>query len=91
MGRVVRETLARSKKKGHKKLLTGKDDIPTAKEYEKAVTGGRKSGDDIIKFNDLNQEELEDIILSIDHTTKQGKVAFSFVKNCKTTKYLEGN
>ena len=83
--------LARSKKKGYKKLLTGKENIPTADEYEKAVADGRKSGDDIIKFNDLNEEAFEDIILSIDHTTKQGKVAFSLVKNCKTAKYPEGN
>ena len=40
--------LARSKKKGYKKLLTGKENIPTAEEYEKAVADGRKSGDDMI-------------------------------------------
>ena len=28
--------------------------------------------------------------MSIDHTTKQGKVAFSLIKNCKTAKYPEG-
>ena len=61
--------LARSKKKGYKKLLTGKDDIPTAEECEKAVADGRKSRDDIIKFNDLNGEAFEEIILRIDHTT----------------------
>ena len=83
--------MSKKQEKGYKKLLTGKDDIPTAKEYEKAVTNGRESGDDIIKFNNLNEEAFEDIILSIDHTTKQGKVAFSLVKNCKTAKYPEGN
>ena len=57
--------LARStKKKGYKKLLTGKDEIPTAEEYQKAVADERKSGDDIIRFNDLNEEVFEDIILS---------------------------
>ena len=83
--------MARSKKKGYKKLLTGKENIPTAEEYEKAVADGRESWDDIIKFNDLNEEAFEDIILSIDDTTKQGKVAFSLVKTCKTAKYPEGN
>jgi hypothetical protein len=29
--------------------------------------------------------------LSIDHGTKQGKVAFSLIKNCKSSDYLEGN
>ena len=50
-----------------------------------------KNGGDVVRFNDLNEETFEDIILSIDHTTKQGKVAFSLVKNCKTAKYREGN
>ena len=36
--------LEKSKKKGYKKLLTGKDEIPTAKEYDKAVADGRKAG-----------------------------------------------
>ena len=51
----------------------------------------KESWDNIIKFNDLNEEAFEDIILSIDHTTKQGKAAFSLVKNCNTAKYPEGN
>ena len=83
--------LARSKRKGYKKLLTGKDTIPMAEEYEKAVAEGKKSGEDTVKFNDLNEEAFEDIILSIDHTMKQGRVAFSLVKNCKTAKHPEGN
>ena len=37
--------LARSKKKGYKKLLTGKDDIPTAEEYEKVVASRRWKGE----------------------------------------------
>ena len=46
---------------------------------------------DVIKLNNSNKEAFEDLILSIDHTSKQGKVAFSLVKNCKTAKYPEGN
>ena len=77
--------------KRYKKLLTGKDELPTADEYEKAVDNGRERGGGIIRINNLNEEAFEDIILSIDHTTKQGKVTFSLVKNCKTAKYPEGN
>ena len=67
MGKVVREFLARSKRKGYKKLLTGKDAVPMAEEYEKAVAKG-KNGDDIVRFNDLIEKAFEDIIFSIDHT-----------------------
>ena len=45
----------------------------------------------IVKLGDANEEAFEDVILSINHTTKQGKVAFSLVKNCKTSDYPEGN
>ena len=83
--------LARSKRRGYKRLLIGKDTVPTAEEYENAVAKNDRSGDNIIKLNDANEEAFEDIILSIDHTSKQGKVAFSLVKNCKTAKYPEGN
>ena len=75
----------------YNKFLTGKDEISVAEEYEKAVANVRKSRDDIIRFNNLNEEAFEDIILSIDHTAKQGKLAFSLVKNCKTATYPEGN
>ena len=36
--------LARSKKKGYKKLLTVKDIVPTAEEYEKTVAEGKNTG-----------------------------------------------
>ena len=39
----------------------------------------------------MNEEAFEDIILSADHTTKKEQVAFSLIKNCKTTNYPEGN
>ena len=83
--------LARSKRRGYKRLLIGKDTVPTAEDYESAVAKNDKSRDNMIKLNDANKEAFEDIILSIDHTSKQGKVAFSLVKNCKTAKYPEGN
>ena len=44
-----------------------------------------------MKLEDANKEAFEDVILSINHTTKQGKVASSLVKNCKTSDYPEGN
>ena len=55
-----------------------------AKEYKKVVRDVMNE-DVILRFDDLNEEVFEDIILRIDHTTRQGKVAFSLVKNCKSS------
>ena len=43
------------------------------------------------KLAELNEQAYEEIILSINHVTRQGKVAFSLVKNCKSLEYPEGN
>ena len=91
MGRVVQKRFSKKQEKGYKKLLTGKDEIPMVEEYKKAVAKVEKSGNVIMRCNDLNKEAFEDIILSIDYTTKQGKVAFSLIKNCKMAKYPEGS
>ena len=56
---------SKKQEKGYKKLLTGKDEIPTAEKYEKAVPGGMEGPGDIIRFNNLNEEAFEDIILSM--------------------------
>ena len=44
----------KKQEKGHKRLLTGKDDILTAEEYEKAVPDGRKNGDKQNNFEKFN-------------------------------------
>ena len=72
---MVQKLFSKRQEKGFKKLLTGKDEIPMVEEYKKAVAKVEKSGNVIMRCNDLNKEAFEDIILSIDHTTKQGKVA----------------
>ena len=82
---------ARAKRRGYKDMLVGKEKIPTASEYAAASTGSSADDKEIVKRAERNEEGCEDIILSISHTTKQGKVAFSLVKNCKTTEYPEGN
>ena len=81
--------LARSNRKSYKKLLTGKDTVPTTKEYEKTVVKS-KNGEDIVRFNDLNEEAFEDIILSIDHATKQGKAALVYLKTAKRPNIRKG-
>lgn len=72
-------------------MLLGKERVPTASEFAAASAGSSDNDKKIVKRAELNQEGCEDIILSINHTTRQGKVAFSLVKNCKTTEYPEGN
>ena len=69
-------------------LLQGKEKVPTQSEFEKAVSVGDTK---VEKYVDLNEESHEGIILSINHISRQGNVAFSLVKNCKTDKYPQGN
>ena len=53
-------------------MLLGKVRVPTQSEYEKAVTDVDKEK---VKVGDLNEEAFEDIVLSMNHTLRQGKVA----------------
>ena len=76
--------LARAKRKGYKQLLLGKVKVPT----ESEITCGESV---VKKREEFNEEAFEDIILSINHTTREGKIAFSLIKNCKTSDYPEGN
>lgn len=84
---------ARAKRKGYKDLLLGKKAIPTDSEYKQAISVSPETSTskETIVLAQLNEEAYEEIILSIDHSTKQGKVAFSLIKNCKTSDYPEGN
>ncbi len=44
-----------------------------------------------MKCGELNEQAYEDIILSINHTSGQGKGPFSLVKNCVSDEYSKGN
>ena len=83
--------MVRGKSKGYKKLLVGKDKIPTANKYAKAISGSGHKKKEIQKLGDFNEEIYKDLILSINHTTKVGSVTFSLIKNCKTAEYPEGS
>ncbi len=59
------------KSKGYRKILQGKEQFPTNREYELITGLGSSKEDEKVKKNgDLNDEAYEDIILSIAHTTK---------------------
>ena len=80
--------LGSGKRLGYKKLLLGKEKIPTESKYQQAVTDDNK----VTKNpGELNEQAYEDIILSINHTAGEGRVAFSLVKNCVSDEYPEGN
>ena len=70
---MPRNILASAKRQGYKQLLVEKDTVPTGKEYKKAVAKNDGSGDNTVTSNDANKTDFEDIILSIDQTSKQGK------------------
>ena len=45
----------------------------------------------VIELWKLNQKAFTDLILSCDHTTPQGKIAFRLIKNSRSKDYPEGN
>jgi len=76
--------LARAKRKGYKGVLLGTVAIPKdADTIDESTTAGKESK----KAKDMNELAYEELILSIDTTNSQGKVAFQLVKSCKTTDY----
>ena len=78
---------AKTKRRGYRKLLLGKETVHMQSEYDQAITDSDTA---TIKLGQLNQEAYKDLVLSINTTTKQGMVTFCLVKNNKTTQYPEG-
>ena len=93
--------LAKGDSLGYKNLLlckkneVGVDKVPTATEVEDVEAKSKTSRDaddkKILALQDLNKLAYRDIILSIDHKTKEGKIAFKIVKNTKSKEYPDGN
>ena len=91
--------LAKAEHKGYRKLLLcrknkdGYDVIPTEDEFSAAEDEQNKSAvhKTTIALAKLNRQAYMDLILSIDHKSSRGKVAFRLVKNCKSAEYPEGN
>ena len=87
--------LAKGDSQGYKKLLVGDDKVPTATEVEDAEGKNKSSRDaddkKILALHDANKLAYRDLILSINHKTKEGKVAFKIVKNTKSKEYPDGN
>ena len=79
---------AKAKRRGYNKLFLGKETVHMHSKYDQAVTDSDTS---MIKLGQLDEVAYDDLILSINTTTKRGAVVLSLVKNSKTIKYLEGN
>ena len=86
-----RKFLAQANRKGYKKLLSGATAIPTESEYTAAAGGSTDDQKLTVKLWQLNELAFEEILLSINGQTKQGKIAFNLVDNCTTGDQPEGN
>ena len=73
--------LARSRRKGYRDVLTGKETPPDATAPRDARS----------KFDKLNESAFEDLILSIDASKDVGRVAFQIVKGSKNDDFKEGS
>ena len=82
--------LAHAKCKGYKKLLLGIEKVPMQEQIDLAESSSSSTDKKIIKLGELNELAYKDIVLSINHTSSSGKVAFSLIKNCKSEEFPKG-
>jgi len=80
--------LARSRRKGYKDIIIGKKVAP---DVNTTINESTAAGKELRMLENANILAYEDLILSIDGSTKSGKVAFNIVKMCKDKNYPEGN
>ena len=93
--------LAKAEMRGYRKLLLCKrndanfDVVPKESVYsavlEKDEEKRTSTEKKIVELGQLNQKGFTELILSIDHKLRHGKVAFRLVKNSKSGDYPEGN
>ena len=83
--------LVQAKRKGYKKLLLGTEKVPTQEQIDLAESSSSSTDKKIIKLGELNELAYKDIVLSINHMSSSGKVAFSLIKNCKSEEFPKGN
>jgi len=80
--------LARARRKGFKELLEGTIPIPKDDEKFDLTKPAEKEKSEICENNELTFEEL---VLSIDTTEGDGRVAFQSICGCRTDDYKNGN
>jgi len=80
--------LARARRKGFRELLLGKLTIPIDTEVLNDTVPAEKIKIDI---RDANELAFEELVLSIDTSQPEGRVAFQSICSCRTTDYKNGN
>ena len=86
-----RKFLARANRKGYKKLLLGEATIPSETGYTNSLGKSDATDKKLVEQWELNELAFEELLLSINGTTKAGKIAFNLVDNCVTSDQPEGN
>jgi hypothetical protein len=80
--------LARSRRKGYKKIIFSKATVSTDMEFEALSEAPKRKAKEL---RDLNELAYEDLILSIDGKEDSGQVTFNIVKGCRTSEYEDRN
>jgi gag-polypeptide of LTR copia-type len=80
--------LANAKRSGIKDVLLGKVEIPTSLDVIDEKT---EEGKKLLRIADLNEIAFTELILSIDVSNSNGKIAFGIVKSCKSKEFEDGN
>jgi gag-polypeptide of LTR copia-type len=80
--------LAKAKRSGIKDVLLGKVEIPTNLHLIDEKT---EEGKKLLRIADLNEIAFTELILSIDVSNSNGKIAFGIVKTFKSKEFEDGN
>jgi hypothetical protein len=84
----IEKFLAKTKRSGIKDVLLGKVEIPTSLDVIDEKT---EEGKKLLRIADLNEIAFTELILSIDVSHSNGKIAFGIVKSCKPKEFEDGN
>ena len=79
--------LAKAKRSGTKDVLLGKVQIPSSFEVIDEKT---EEGKKLMRIIELNEIAFTELILSIDVSSSNGKIAFGIVENCKSKERQRG-
>ena len=80
--------LARGRRRGYKKILTGAEKVPADKTVIDTSTPAGKEQE---RIQEANEDAYEDLILSINAVDEVGRVAFQMVKSSKTNDLKDGD
>ena len=82
--------LARARRKGYKKNLLGKEEVPDD-ETDLSTFDDAEERKAKKKLRELNEDAYEDLILSINGETEVGRVVFQLVRGAKTDELADGD